>query len=651
MARTLRGWRSGSDRAAAPPQPPGDRGSPEHPAWQAAPVTPILHRWEWVALALVCVGALAWWLPRLTGRDPWLALARRIPPRLGAVLRGPAGDALLLGGTLVAVAVPLVGAWRQLSPHRFVSGPDAEGYLATAIGLEVADVRLLADDRYPAFPWLVSLLAPDRADIATVGTTLSMACMVGCTVPIYAVLRPLAGRAAAVAGALLALRQILVVDVGQTWTSYPLVTLLDLSLLAFALHALSPRAGVAITSAVGFAATGALACATDPKQIPLVLGSGGVLALTSLLRGRPWLRPLVAAFALAPILIAHLAMQRYPARLLSVEALVMRTPGSVQSEAFAARAHDDGFVLGQPGALGRLPATLLALQREVRPDPTIQRDKRLAQGLALAWPRTSALWPLLGLALPLLLLTVALRRRDPRPATVALLLVGQLAAALPLVQIYYAHRWALPTLVLLPAATAGSVGLLAGPLGAAGLAVAAIALPQAPLARVDATYLRTGEVRGGVRETDAWTMGEDRNLYEVLERAAAELPPETPWFDFTGTQPVTALALRFPYVSCRGGQDCRTMGAHRPIGAVLRLSDGVTARLPGGTGAELPREQGFPKAVGCWQYRDWVRHDVALYTWDCPEPPGDRRVPAVIVPGAGRMGPPPLREGGEGAPG
>lgn len=608
-----------------------------------------LHRWEWVALALLCASAVLWWLPRRMGRDPLAALTRHLPPRLLALLRGPAGDAALLGGILVCVAVPLVQAWHKLSPHRFVSGPDAEGYLATAIGLELGDPWLLAEDRYPAYPWLVSLLAPDRADIATVGTTLSMACMVLCAVPIYALLRPLVGRMAATAGALLALRQILVVDVGQTWTSYPLVTLLDLSLLALGHHSLSPRPGVALGAAAGFALTGALACAADPKQIPIVLGSGAALAVVALLRGRPWLRPLVVLCALTPLLLAHLAMRAYPGPLLSVEALVMRTPGSLQSEAFAARARDGGFVLGQPGALGRLPTTLIAIQREVRPDPGIERARRWTMGLELAWPRTSPLWPALGLALPLLLVGLALRRRDLRPALLALLLLVQLAAALPLVRVYYAHRWALPTLVLLPAATAASVALLAGPPGAAGLVVAAIAMPDAPLSRVDTSYLHSASLPppGGAPQTDAWTMGEDQQLFRVTERAAEELPAHTPWFDFSGTQPVTALALRFPYVSCRGpgGQRCRTLGTQRPIGAVLRLSDSVTAHLPGGTGAPLPKEQGFPQAIGCWRYRDWVRHDVAVYTWDCEEAPEGGRIPPTVVPGEGRTGAPARREG------
>lgn len=591
-------------------------------------------RWEIAALVLAVVGALLW---RFLRPRVLAGLGGRVPPRFQQLWASPAADWLLVLACLLVAWLPLRASWALISPHRFLSGPDSEGYLGAAIALETGDWAMYPDDRYPGFPWLVSLLSPDLDSIAWTGTTVSMAAMVLCVVPLYWIGRQLAGRAAGVVGAVLGLRQILVVDIGQTFTSYPLVALLDATLVALGVAVVQARGWRALVPAAGFLAAGVLACTSDPKQIPLVVAMGGALGLVLLVRpGRPWAqRLLLLALVVAPLPVGHLSMAPFASSILTVESLVMRTPGSVQTEAFLAGRHE-GFVLGKEGGLQQLAATLYAVQTQVSPDPGTNRQERLSLGLSLAWPRTSALWLGLVLAFPLLVLI-----RKPGAARVAgpLLVLVHLSAAVPLVRVYYAHRWALPTMVLLPVAAAGSTALLTGPLGVLGAGFAALLLSDSPMSRVDAHYLKTGS-----RQTDSWTMGEDQQLLSVLDRASAALPATTPVYDFCGSNPVTAFALRFPYTMCRTpkpGRDCKDLGSHRPLAAVLRLNDGVTAGLPGGPGGALAFGEGFPVAIGCWRYVDWLRHDAALYTWSCDDAPGSGGGPPVIVPADGSTGPPP----------
>ncbi|NOY25053.1 MAG: glycosyltransferase family 39 protein [Oligoflexia bacterium] len=583
-----------------------------------------LQRWEILALLLAVAGAGLWLLLRQALRS---FVRARLDPRLVRLWRSPLADWVLVLAVLLWTWLPLRAVWAVISPHRFLSGPDSEGYLSAAIAYHTGNWLLYPDDRYPGYPWLVSLLSPDLQSIPWTGTTVSMAAMVLCVVPLYWIGRLLVGRAAGVVGATLAMRQILVVDVGQTFTSYPLVTLLDASLLALALALLSTRGWRSLVLGAAFLAAGTLACTTDPKQIPLVMAMGGLLALWLLVapgRRLP-MRLLLAVSVVAPVAVGQMAMTGFPGTILTVESLVMRTPGSTQTADFKARRFD-GFVLGQEGALRRLPATLRAIQTQILPDQRVNRKQRLSLGLSLAWPRTSPLWIALSLGFPLLLLV---RKRGALRVMGPVLLLVYLSPALPLVRFYYSHRWALPELTLLPVAAVGSTALLGGPVGVVGAAMAALLMPDSPMSRVDASYLRTGS-----RQTDSWTMGEDTQLWMVVDRASRTLPAGTPVFDFSGTQPVTALALYFPYTMCRTpklGQDCRNLGPVRPIAAVLRLGDVVTARLPGGTGSSLPFSAGLPRELGCWQYMDWIRGGTGLYTWSCPDAPGSG--PAAVPAG------------------
>ena len=561
--------------------------------------------WQWAALALAIAGGLAW---------------HRLGPRLEALktrLPGPtwAWEFVSAAAALLLAVTPLVMAWAELFPAHAPMGPDSNNYVGSALAFETGRWELYFDDRYPAYPWLVALAASDGPSVPTAGVRVSMALTALTALPLYATGRLLAGRTAGIMGAVLGLRQAVMLDVGRSFTHYPLATLLDATLLALGI-ALA-RTGSPIV-AWALAATAGLALSADPKQLPLALLTLLVAASAGALRPRPWWHRVQLALAvLLPLPAAQLLVGRYRLGLLTLEGITVRTPMNFTADL---RAHmNEGFALGEPGALAELVPSYLRVLSGIAPkgdgvDPSF--IKALPMHYLDAWP----MWAGLLLPLPVLLLWRARSRRSVWPLAVVLLLGLQAISASAVVRLHYAHRYAMPHVAQAPVLALSGVSLVGGPFAAAGLALGWV-LPGAPMASLDASYLGRQ-----ASHTDLWVGREVRVELDAIANANAWLPQDAIIHDMSTDRPMPILAAARPYIWCSTTHDgCGSAmkQASGPIAAVVWADDFMSSELPGGPRELIQREGGrMPAALGsCWELVGSIQPEAGLYLWTCDDSP------------------------------
>lgn len=559
-----------------------------------------LHSWEVAAW----LGVLAGWAATRWGWPRWKApLLDWLPERLGQPMRrlasqglSPRGARLLdLGLTLacvVLVGVPLWRVWNLITPMRAPAGPDFEGHIAGAIAFEIADYSLYYPERYPGYSFLIALLSPGARYVPQVGTLLSMGVTILSVVGLYWTGRYLAGRAAGLVGAVLALRQPLAIDVGHSYNVYPLVTACFTSMAALLLHLV--RTG-AVWTAPALGLCGAVAVSCRPTAIPYVLGVLGLAAATTLLRSRrSWpVRIAMVLMLAAPLPGMNLLIERYELPVVSLEHTLLISP--INMDEAALEPHRlDGFRVGQPGAWRSLVPSMLRAQRHVHPPEGHAYDPQTTASLPLVFPRTGPTWLLPLLALPLLLLLRGLK--DPR-RWVAVALLGLLViSASSTVRIRYEHRYFYTTSVFMPLLAVSGIALVAGPAAAVLAGAAAILLPGSGYAKVDDAYLTTS-----LPGAETWVMGEDVHQWQTMRWADTQLPQDVFIYDYSSIDQLPILAAVRPYRRCSDAEACarELRSSQAPAVAVLRTHDELSARIPGGSGQPLERSESAAEAPQC----------------------------------------------------
>jgi len=556
--------------------------------------------WQIGALVLALAGGVAW---------PWLRKRINLPGPAWAWELGSLAAVLLLG------VLPLVLAWNQLFPARAPMGPDANNYVGCALAFETGAWDLYFNDRYPAYPWLVALFSPDGPSVPTTGTVVSMGAVALTALPLYAVGRLLGGRMAGVAGAVLGLRQAVVLDAGRSFTHYPLSTLVDASLLALGL-ALA-RTGSPLV-AWALSAVAALAIASDPKQLPLALGTLALACGAGMLRLRPWWhRAQLAAAVVLPLPAVHALVGVYRLNLLTLEGITVRTPMNFTADLRAFM--DQGFALGEPGALGQLVPSYLRVLGGVAPKGD-GLDPSFVNGLPMHYPDTSVVWLALLLVPAAALVWKAWRERGLF-WLVALALLGlQAASASSVARLHYAHRYALPHVAQAPTVVLSGVALAGGPLAAAGLALGWV-LPGAPMHRLDGRYLDRQAER-----TDLWVGREHTAELDALEFVVANTAEDAVLYDMSQSRPMPILAAGRPWVWCSTTFDnCGTamQQGEGSIAAIVWANDFISSELPQGPRELIQREGGaMPSTLGaCWTRIGHLQPEAALYRWTCAERP------------------------------
>lgn len=579
--------------------------------------------WQLAALAAALLTALG---SHLLGPRLRAALHARLGEarleRLRALAAHPAVDHGLALLTLALAGGLAWRTWDALSPQRAPTGPDYENFLGSALAFETGRWELYYDDRYPGFPWLVSVFADGPLDVLRAGTELSMALTALAALPLYWIGRLLAGRAAGLVGALLALRLAIPLDIGHSYTHYPLTATLDLGLLALGLAALAtaslPRAALALGAQVALAT---LALASDPKQLPLALGLVGLsgLGVALLGPGRAWARAPLALAGLLPLPLAHALVGRYHLGLISLEGLTIRTPLRFVDRDALVAVKEQGWALGGEDAWARLPVSFLRVAQNVLPKAESGLDPAFLDALPRTFPDTSLAWLAALALLPVLLLWRGPGGLGRRAASLLLLLLFAASAASPL-RIHYAHRYALPYAEAAPVGVTSALSLALG--GPATLAAGLLSLSVGPYSEVSTAFLARSSNQG-----DIWIGYEKTQDLAALEWAVEHLPPEAQLFDYGERQAMPALAAGFGYSRCvLSASWCaeEMAAAPGPLIAVLRVNDRVSAELPGGDHERLKtdRHGRLPEQLGdCWSRVFMPGPGVGLYRWTCEAPP------------------------------
>jgi hypothetical protein len=518
---------------------------------------------------------------------------------------------------MVLVAGPLWDCWEVLNPLRAPAGPDASNYLGSALAFETGRWNLAFEDRYPGFPWMVSLFARGPLRVPRVGTELSMALTVLAALPLYGLGRIMAGRAAGFFGAVLGLRQILAIDVGQSFTGYPLVATLDLSLLWLCL--VFTRTG-ALWSAVGAGLLGAMAVATDPKQIPLVLASLAICALWAAARGTGSRlgRGTAILALLVPLPAINFLVGRVPQEMLSLEGILYRTPINTVGEGIANHVQD-GFTLGASDAWRQLLPSFFRVFTEIAPKEGAVLDPTFLNGIPQLWPDTSYVWGAAILALPLAL-GWAWRKQPSRWVGIALVVVfwGSMGSTL---RIHFANRYLQPHALAAPGAAAAVAQVVLGGPAVVAAGMTALLWPSSPFSQLDPSYV--DEHAPG---TDKWVSAGGGKQMLSLDWAVRRLPGDTTLFDFTMVDPPIILAAGFPYVRCaRDTWGCQVElpETEGNIGVILRADEELSGWLPDGIHEPFPPPP--PERLGeCWHLKRKLGPRTGLYLWRCrrrPLPP------------------------------
>ncbi len=582
-----------------------------------------LQTWEWAVLGGAALGLWVhrgWWPKQ---RERWVA---RVPEGVRALAAHPRAlwvlDGVLIALLLVLVAPPLFVGWEALNALRDPAGPDSGNYLGTALAFETGRWHLAFEDRYPGHPWLVSLLAQDPLTVGRVGTELSMWCTVLTAVPLYALGTLMAGRAAGFVGAWVGLRQILALDVGQSFTAYPLMALQSLTLLCLTLwFTRTGRGSVALAAGL----LGAFACATDPKQIPLVLALLGLCSVWALARapGDLGVRLRRVLLLLTPLPVMNYLVGKLPLDLLSLEGILYRTPITMVGDGI--RDHiKEGFTLGADDAWQTLVPSFVRVFTELGPKDGAVMDPRFLNGIPLLWPDTSYAW---GAGVVLVPIWLAWRwRRRPGGWTAVLLVVVYWASMGSTLRVHYANRYLQPHALAVPGAiTAVAQGVLGGGAVVAG-GLVAVLLPESPYSRVDEGYAATPTTGA-----DQWVSSGGGKQMRTLAWAVERLPEDMVLFDFTMVEPPIYLAAGFTYRKCaREVGDCLRAipGQEGPFAVIVRAGEELSARLPDATGQ--PFNPPPPPRLGeCWHLRRKLGPKTGLYVWRCAEGPTRQHVITV----------------------
>lgn len=559
----------------------------------------LLHPWE----VLAWLGALGAWAGARWLWPRWAEPLRgRVPPPLRrwigqAEALGRARpwlpDLVLVLGVVLLAGIPLWQAWDVITPNRAPCGPDFEGHIACALAFELGDFSIYYAERYPAYPWLISLLSPSPRAIPQVGTLLSMVVTVASAVGLYWTGRHLAGRAAGFVGAILALRQPLAVDVGHSFNAYPLVSFCYATMAGAFLHLV--RTGAPWTALV-LGLAGALAAATRVTAIPFVLGVLGLAALYTLFRTRRrwWVRVVMVGVLLAPLPATNLLFTSYRPTLWTLEDTLLTSPLNLTPEPLEAH-RATGFHIAQPDAWRTLVPSFIRAFRYVHPPEGHAFDPEFADNLSTVFPRTSPLWVLALLALPVAL--VVRRPRDLRQWMAQGLLVLLAFSASSTVRNRYEHRYFYNVSMFAPLFAVSGISLVLGPPAAVAAGLAAALLPGSGYGRVDDSYLSERGPRA-----EPWVMGEDVNLWRTTRWADETLAPDAVIYDFSAINQLPILGTVRPYRRCTPVAPCQDeiVLGRAPAYAVLRVDDVLTAEVPWGPGQKLqrvPAEPGSPPAM------------------------------------------------------
>ncbi len=578
---------------------------------------------------MVVVALVVWALHRFG----WPGVQERVHASLPGALRaglehpraGLVFDGVLVLGVLWLVQGPLWACWAELSPLRAPAGPDASNYLGSALAFETGNWGLAFEDRYPGYPWLISLFAEDAVSVPRVGTELSMVATVLSAIPLYGLGRLMVGRAAGFVGAWLGLRQILAIDVGHSFTSYPVTAFLDLTLLWLALFFVR---GGARWAAVATGLVGILTISMDPKQVPLVLATLGICAVWTLAwgQGKAGWRWVNVAFLLGPLPVLNWVVGQLPVKLLSLEGILIRTPINVVGDGFQAYV-ETGFALGRADAGWLLLPSLWRVFTQLAPKDGGLLDPQFINGVPLIWPDTSYVWGAAVLVLPFLLLWTWRGRRS-RFAALALVLVYWSSVS-PTLRLHYGNRYLQPHALAAPGAVAVvAQSVLGGPaIAAAGLA--AVFWSSSPFASVDPSY---HQIR--VPGTDSWVGSGGGLPIRSMEWAQESLPQDITLFDYTMVDPPIILAAVAPYVRCAPhmalcARDLPATSGH--LGVILRAGEQLSGWVPDGDGEAF--DTPLPARVGrCWRLRRKLDPRTGIYVWKCNQRPSRQRVINHAIP-------------------
>jgi hypothetical protein len=473
----------------------------------------------------------------------------------------------------------------------------------------VGDPHLYSVDRYPAFPWAVSLLADGRAELAAVGLHLSMAATAVTAVAAYALARQLGGRTAAFVATCLVLRLPGLVDAGRQFTPYAGLAAADLTgvagLVALARGRTGAAAPVALAAAAVFAA--------DPKQVPVALAFvavGVVFALgTRRLAGLA-----AAALLLAALPLVNAALAHGPA-VGSIEFITARVPlGFTVDPAMPLT----GWSPGDPFA--ELWPTLARVQAAVSvPAARGWFDPSALEGLRMQLPDTSPGWLAFAAALPLL---AAARTRRVWPLLLPLALAPLAPVALSALHLHFQHRYALALVVLLPPLVAAGVARALGPAGLAAVACVTLLVPGSRW-RAEAPGLLYGAPPRGA---EPWAGREAHDWVELQAAAEAALPADAVVLDYAAARPWEMLGGVREYHRCTWLPDtCRSLWTTPGTLYAVLYPGEAPSRQDAPGAATLAAAAAPPAEVGlCWT-RVLRRPGVGgLYQWTCarrPTPP------------------------------
>ena len=529
-------------------------------------------------------------------------LSKATPARVPLLFRRFALDAALLALVLLTSLPVLRSLWSRLGPFGSPMGPDADENFLAAIALERGLPAVYASDRYPAFAWLVALVASGPLDVHPAAVRLSAGFALAAGVAAYVLGRQLGGPAVGAVASALTLRLPGIVDVSRQFTPYMMVACLDLVAVALTLGLLRGR-----RLGVPLAVVLAVLWAADPKQMPVVLGFVAVGGCASLAHRS--LVGVVGALALvAAVPVANRAAASLGVQIFSVEEIAGRVDlGLVAPPVPAA----GGYRLG--GDLRALPATL---ERLASTRPRSSRGwlhERVRTSLPMEFPRTSLLW-LLPAALGCFSLRAGWRRALVTPLAVAPL-APLLVATLHL---HFQHRYFAGLAAPLPALVGAGIALVGGPGAAIGAGLVALCWPTSPWSGVAPGLLGRPPVNA-----EPWTGREPPDWAQALSQAVDRLPEGAVVVDYSQSRPWTMLAAPFDYHRCSQARDgCRSVvgAGGSPLVAVLVPGEALSVAAPGAS--SLAGQVDDAATIGsCWTVALNRPGPGAAYLWTCPEPP------------------------------
>ncbi len=564
--------------------------------------------YSWEILALLAAAAGLW----LHKRKKW-------SPPTPASWESRRWDWILAAGCALVGGVSLFVLWGRTATHLAPSGADFEGYYLGAMAFERDSFDLYVLDRYPGFPWLASLFASSPQTIHRAGALVNMFAISLAAIPLYFVGRSLGGRAAGVLGALLALRMSVVLDLGHSFTHYPLAAATDCLLLALLLSLVRTRC---IWTALGMGAAGALAVSCDPKQAVFVLGVFGV-GLLGVVTGKQAIRKKIIAAVLLflPLVLLNQAVMRLPVELFSLEEVATRVQLHFEVTEALRQAGDTGFRLGEPWSLFKLPGSLWLTATGLSPEagqPGVIAPLAL-EAMPVVYGNTSMWWVLL---FPALLVSLALKREEGWWLRLLACLLP-LVMAWPVFHMHYQHRYFLGAAMILPPLVVAGFSRWAGGLPLLLAGAVTLVFPTSPFSSVDESYLQRKEHRH-----DIWVGPEHGADLETLAWAQESLPEDAVVYDLSERRPSAILSASHPYVRCNQTDDACAQQIVNQAGtrvAVLWAGEFLSGQLPGGPGTPPTRAEegeGIPTSFGeCWEQVRWLNPDAGVFQYNCDTPP------------------------------